>query len=194
MKTHTIARISSVNPLLSSLSRQCLQPGVALLPPGLGGCSVSPLSNSVLPAPTPPYPCCSERSGSSVWFTGLRLASGDRGHYSQSSVSLPSLCLCTGLGVGWNPGRLQPSPVPAVVSHPSPPHLLWSSAHGGSQDITPDYAATSGPDRLLKKFFPAAVIEYVLCPGCIIGQPTGVYHPGVLLPNDILGVSHEFII
>lgn len=162
-----------MNPLLSSLSRQCLQPGVALLPPGLGGCSVSLLSNSVLPAPTPPYPCCSERSGELCvvyWAETCFRATGDI--IPRAPVSLPSLCLRTGLGVGMESRETGHPPGPAVVSHSSPPAPALELGTWRISDITPDYAATAGPDRLLKKFFPAQLslnMFYVL--GALLDNP-----------------------
>lgn len=65
-------------------------------------------------------------------------------------------------------------PVPAVVSHPSPPAPALELGTWRISDITPDYAATSGPDRLLKKFFPAQLslnMFYVL--GASLDNPQG---------------------
>ena len=140
---------------------------MALLPPGLGGCSISPISNSVLPAHTPPYPRCSERSGelcAVYWAETCFRATGDI--IPRAPVSLPSLCLRTYLGVGMESRETGHSPGPSVVSHPTPPASALELGTWRISDITPDYTVTSGPDRLLKKFFPAQLslnMFYVLC-------------------------------
>ena len=57
-------------------------------------------------------------------------------------------------------------PVPAVVSHPTPPVPALELSTWRISDITPGYTVASGPDRLLKMIFPAQMLLnmfYILC-------------------------------
>ena len=155
-----------MNPVLSSLRRWCLQPGVVHLPPGAGGCFISLLSESVLPAHTPPCPHCSERSGELCvvyWAETCFRATEDI--TPRAPVSLPSVSAQI-WGVGMESRETGHPPVPAVVSHPTPPVPALELSTWRISDITPDYTVASGPDRLLKMIFPAQMLLnmfYILC-------------------------------